>query len=98
MTARGTARGISWRTARGNACGAPTRRRRPATALAEDDIRAMIERLGDLAGVLKAAEPVKNAALYENLGLPLTYGPGKRRMLVEADLSGVRTVRVGGGI
>ena len=74
------------------------RRRRPAAALTEDDIRAMVESIADLVGVLEAAEPAKKAVLYESLGLALTYEPSKRSVLVEADLSGVRSVRVGGGI
>ena len=72
------------------------RRRRPAAALTEGDIRAMVESIADLMSVLEAAEPAKKAALYESLGLALTYEPSKRRVLVEADLSGVRPVRVGG--
>ena len=72
------------------------RRRRPAAALTEGDIRAMVESIADLMSVLEAAEPAKKAALYESLGLALTYEPSKRRVLVEADLSGVRSVRVGG--
>jgi hypothetical protein len=47
-------------------------------------------------GVLEAAEPAQKAALYESLGLSLTYEPSERRVLVEADLNGVRSVRVGG--
>lgn len=69
---------------------------RPAAALTEDDIRSMIKSLGDLVGVLEAAEPQKKAALYENLGLALKYEPSERRVLVEADLGGVRPVGVGG--
>jgi hypothetical protein len=72
------------------------RQRRPAAALTEDDISAMVKSLGDLVGVLGAAEPVKKAALYESLGLALKYEPSKRRVLIEADLGGVRRVRVGG--
>jgi hypothetical protein len=58
----------------------------------------MVESLGDLIGVLDAAEQQKKAALYESIGLALTYEPDNRRVLVEADLGGVRPVRVGGGI
>lgn len=72
--------------------------RRPAATLTEGDIRSMVESLGDLVRVLEAAEPARRAGLYESLGLSLTYEPSERRVLVEADLSGVRTVRVGGGI
>jgi site-specific DNA recombinase len=74
------------------------RRRRPAATLTEDDIQAMAECIGDLVGVLKAADPQKKADLYESLGLSLTYEPSNRRVLVEADLGGVRPVSVGGGI
>jgi hypothetical protein len=56
----------------------------------------MVESLGDLVSVLQAAEPRRKAALYESLGLALTYEPSKRRVLVEADLGGIRPVRVGG--
>lgn len=74
------------------------RRRRPAAALTEGDIHAMVESIADLVSVLGAAELAKKAALYESLGLALTYESSKRRVLVEAGLSGVRPVRVGGGI
>jgi hypothetical protein len=71
------------------------RRRRPAS-LTEADIRAVVESIGVLVGVLDAAEPAKRAALYTSLGLSLTYEPSKRRVLVDADLGGVHPVRVGG--
>lgn len=58
----------------------------------------MVESFGDLGGVLETADPVKKPALYESLGLTPTYEPNMRRVLVEAHLSGVRPVRVGGGI
>jgi site-specific DNA recombinase len=74
------------------------RRRRPAAALTEDDIRAMVESLADLVGLLQAANAEKRAALYQSLRLSLIYDPSKRSVLVEADLGGVRPVRVGGAI
>jgi hypothetical protein len=52
--------------------------------------------LSDLVAVLGAAEAEKKAELYAELGLGLTYQPNGRTVLVEADLSGVRKVRVGG--
>jgi site-specific DNA recombinase len=73
-------------------------RRHSTPALTEHDIRAMVESLGDLVGVLETAEPPKKTELYEGLGLSLTYEPTKLRVQVEADLGGVRSVRVGGGI
>jgi hypothetical protein len=90
------ARWISEVQAKKTAAEEELRRHRPAAALTEDDIRSMVESLADLVGVLEAAEPQKKAALYENLGLALKYEPSKRRVLVEADLGGVRPVRVGG--
>ena len=59
---------------------------------------AMVESLDDLVGVMRAAEPARKAARYKSLGLALKYEPSRRRVLVEADLGGVRPVRVGGGI
>ena len=56
----------------------------------------MVESLADLVGILETAESGKKAALYESLGLSLTYQPSERRVLVEADLSGVRPLGVGG--
>lgn len=57
---------------------------------------ALVERFGDVTEVLNVSEPQKKADLYESLGLILTYLPRDRKVLVEADLSGVRMVRVGG--
>ena len=74
------------------------RRRRPAAALTEDDIRAMVKSVADLVGLMQAANAEKRAALYQSLRLSLIYEPSKRSVLVEADLGGVRPVRVGGGI
>jgi DNA invertase Pin-like site-specific DNA recombinase len=74
------------------------RRRRPTAVLTEDDIRAMVESIADLVGVLEAAEPPKKADLYESLGLSLIYQPRDKKVLLETDLGRVRPVRVGGGI
>ena len=70
----------------------------PAAVWTPEDIRATVESLGDLVAVLRAAEPQKKAELYGELGLNLMYEPNGRRVLVEADLSRVRMVRVGGEI
>jgi hypothetical protein len=72
------------------------RRRRPAAAFTEDDIRAMVKSLGDLVCNLRAADAQRKTDLYDTLGLSLTYEPSKRRVLVEADLGGVRLVSEGG--
>lgn len=74
------------------------RRNRPAAVWSPEDIRSLVESLGDLVGVLAAAEPQKKAELYAELGLTLTYEPAGRRILTEADLSWCAQDRVGGGI
>ncbi|MGH2573118.1 MAG: alpha/beta fold hydrolase [Actinomycetota bacterium] len=68
-----------------------------SSAVCADDLRALIEGLGDLIRVLEQADPAKKAELYESLGLNLVYHPIDRRVAVEADLSMCR-VRVGGPI
>jgi hypothetical protein len=44
------------------------------------------------------SRPVEKAALYVSLGLRSYLRADQRRVLVEADLSGARTIRVGGGL
>jgi hypothetical protein len=62
----------------------------PAAVWSAEDMQALVESVGDLVAVLRGAEPQKKAELYGELGLTLTYD------IVEADLSRVRMVRVGG--
>jgi site-specific DNA recombinase len=70
----------------------------PTAVWSPGDIRGLVESLRDLVRVLRAARHEKKSDLYESLGLNLTYEPTERRVRVEADLSSVRMVRVGGGI
>jgi site-specific DNA recombinase len=70
----------------------------PTAVWSPEDIRGLVESLGDLVPVLRAAGRQKKAELYESMGLNLTYEPDAQKVRVEADLSGVRMVRVGGGI
>lgn len=58
----------------------------------------MVESVGDLVGILESTNSEKKDELYKSLGLTLTYRPSERSVMVEADLSGVHPVRVGGGI
>ena len=54
----------------------------PGTAprpLTQDDIRALITGLGDLRDVIRDAEPSVKAAIYEQLGLKVTYLPARTR-------------------
>ena len=54
-------------------------RRQASRRLTEDDIRALIISLGDLRDVIRAADPAMKAAIYEQLGLKVTYLPGQEK-------------------
>lgn len=71
---------------------------RPAPSWSPQDIRRLVQSLGDIINVLASADARKRAELYASLGLSMTYQPGQSRVVVEADLGRVPTVRVGGGI
>ncbi len=58
--------------------------------LAPADIERMVAALGDIAGVLAAADPAKKAETYAQLGLTLTYRPDENTVTAEARLSWTR--------
>ena len=62
-------------------------RRMPARQLTEDDIRALITGLGDLRDVIHDAEPSVKAAIYEQLGLRVTYLPGQDKLRADVTIS-----------
>jgi hypothetical protein len=62
-------------------------RRKPARQLTEDDIRALITGLGDLRDVIRDAEPSVKAAIYEQLGLKITYLPGQDKLRADVTIS-----------
>ena len=62
-------------------------RHKPARRLTEDDIRALITGLGDLRDVVRDAEPVLKAAIYEQLGLKVTYLPGQDKLRANVAIS-----------
>jgi site-specific DNA recombinase len=62
-------------------------RYRPAARLTEDDIRNLITGLGDLRGVIRDAEPAVKAAIYEQLGLKVTYLPGQDKLRADVTIS-----------
>jgi site-specific DNA recombinase len=68
-------------------------------SIAQAEIAEMLERAGDLTQTIIAADPLDKAALYQQLGLKLTYYPQKQ--LVEARVipepPHVRSGRVRGG-
>jgi hypothetical protein len=56
----------------------------PATApqltATSEDTRALIISLGDLRDVIRTADPAMKAAIYEQLGLKITYLPGQEKI------------------
>jgi site-specific DNA recombinase len=55
--------------------------------LTEDDIRALITALGDLRDVIRGAGAAEKAAIYDQLGLKVTYLPGQDRLRAEVNIS-----------
>jgi hypothetical protein len=55
-----------------------------AAVLTVEDVRAIVEELGDLASVLATAKGAAKAKLYADLGIQLTYRPTERIVAVEA--------------
>jgi site-specific DNA recombinase len=62
-------------------------RSEPGRPLTEDDIRALITGLGDLRDVIHDAEPSVKAAIYEQLGLKVTYLPGQDKLRADVTIS-----------
>ena len=62
-------------------------RRQASRRLTEDDIRALIISLGDLRDVIRAADPAVKAAIYEQLGLKVTYLPGQEKIRADVTIS-----------
>ena len=60
---------------------------KPARRLTEDDIRTLITGLGDLRDVVRDAEPAVKAAVYEQLGLKVTYLPGEDKLRADVTIS-----------
>ena len=56
--------------------------------MTEAEIRAIVDKLADISGVLRDAEPDDKAEIFRQLGLKLTYHPGRR--LVEAKVQPVQ--------
>lgn len=61
--------------------------------MTRDDIAAIVAALGDLARVVRDADPADKAEIYTQLGLTLTYQPGRR--LVEATIQPDLSMRKG---
>ncbi len=62
--------------------------RQPASRrLTEDDIRILITGLGDLRDVVRDAEPAVKAAIYEQMGLKVTFLPGEDKIRADVTIS-----------
>ena len=62
--------------------------RHPAVRpLTEDDIRALITGLGDLRDIIRDAAAAVKAAIYEQLGLKITYLPGQDKIRADVTIS-----------
>jgi site-specific DNA recombinase len=55
--------------------------------LTEDDIRALITGLGDLRNIIRDAEAPMKAAIYEQLGLQVTYLPERDKLRADVTIS-----------
>jgi hypothetical protein len=55
-----------------------------ASVLTAEDVRAVIDGLGDLIAVLAKAKPTEKAKVYADLGITLTYRPDENVVAVEA--------------
>ena len=62
-------------------------RRQASRQLTEDDIRALITALGNLRDVIRDAGPAEKAAIYDQLGLKVTYMPGEDKIRAEVTIS-----------
>ena len=62
-------------------------RRQASRRLTEDDIRSLIISLGDLRDVIRAADAAMKAAIYEQLGLKVTYLPGQEKIRADVTIS-----------
>jgi hypothetical protein len=56
---------------------------RNSRRLTEDDIRALITALGDLRDVLRDAGTTEKTAIYDQLGLKVTFRPGEAKIRAE---------------
>ena len=61
------------------------------------EIRDLVEQLRDIVGVLANASPADRRAVYDELGVSLTYHPETKSIEVGAGAPHVLRVGVGGG-
>ncbi len=54
--------------------------------MTKDQIRDLVELMGDIRSVLATAHPDRKAEVYRQLQLQATYHPGERQVRIEANL------------
>src|SRR6202050_5633684 len=54
-------------------------------AISENDVRRLVESLGDMAGVLADANPKDKAEVYAGLGITITYNLNSGKSLLKHD-------------
>jgi site-specific DNA recombinase len=59
----------------------------PPRRMTEQEIDAIVEKLADIAHVLTEADPDDKAEIFWQLGLKLTYHPGRRLVKVQIEAS-----------
>ena len=61
-------------------------RHQPGRRLTADNIRALITSLGDLRDVIRDADPADKTAIYDQLGLKVTFKPGEAKIRAEVTI------------
>jgi hypothetical protein len=61
-------------------------RHQPGRPLTADNIRALITSLGDLRDVTRDATPAEKTAIYDQLGLKITFKPGDAKIRAEVTI------------
>jgi len=72
--------------------------RRTAAPIAAHGVREIVEQLQGISTALNSAEPNERRAVYDSLGVTLTYYPDRKTVHVSAGSPHVLTVGVGGAI
>jgi hypothetical protein len=60
--------------------------------MTEDQIRAIVDALGGLLGLLRLAEPRDRAEIYARVGLQMIYRPGTETVLAQVTSSALDDV------
>jgi hypothetical protein len=61
-----------------------TPQQKPLQRLTRDQVRTLVQQIGELTAALAEAEPADRAEVYRQLGLKLTYNPEQQKVRVQA--------------